>query len=42
MEFIISIIGACAILGLIYGIDAYVRLNKVEEELNKYKKKNNL
>ena len=38
MDFIIAIIGACAISGLIYGIDAHIRLNKVEEELNKYKK----
>lgn len=39
MEIIISaIIDACGIWGLIYGIDAHIRLNKVEKELNKYKK----
>lgn len=38
MEIIISIIGACAIWGLIFGIDAYIRLNKVERKLNEYEK----
>ena len=39
MDIIITtIVGACAIWGLIFGIDAYIRLNKVEKELNEYKK----